>query len=176
MLGKMLTLSLLRHAKSSWDDPSLEDFDRPLAKRGIEAAGRMGRHIQAHDLVPALVICSDALRARQTLELLLPHLAEKPPIVYDRGLYLASPRAMLERVRKLDAAKAGHAMLVGHDPGMHSLAVELAGSGEASQLRALARKFPTAALAVIAFSGRDWAKIAPAKGQLKLFVTPKMLA
>jgi len=172
----MLTLSLLRHAKSSWDDPSLEDFDRPLARRGIDAAGRMGRYIQAHDLAPALIICSDAVRARQTLELVLPHLAAKPAVTYERGLYLASPQSMLARVRKLDAADVRHVMLLGHDPGIHALAVDLAGTGEPRHLASLARKFPTAALAVIRFTVRDWAKAAPAKGKLMLFVAPKMLA
>lgn len=175
-LPGMLTLSLLRHAKSSWDDPALDDFDRPLAKRGIAAARRMGGYFRANDLTPGIILCSDAVRARQTLDLVLPHLSIKPAVIHERDLYLASPGALLERLRKLDAKAAHHALLIGHDPGMHLLARDLVASGEPGQVQALERKFPTAALAVIVFRVREWSRLAPAKGRLKLFVTPKMLA
>jgi phosphohistidine phosphatase len=171
----MLTLSLLRHAKSSWDDPSLDDFDRPLAKRGEAAAARMGAYIAKHGIAPELVLCSTAQRARQTLKLLLPQLAARPEVAYEDGLYLAPASQMLARVRTLDD-KVQHAMIIGHDPGMHALAVELSGSGNARDLQALARKFPTAALAVVRFKTREWAKIGPSRGSLDTFVTPKMLA
>jgi phosphohistidine phosphatase len=170
----MLTLSLLRHAKSSWDDSSLEDFDRPLAKRGEAAARRMGAYKKEHGLAPDLVLCSPALRARQTLDLVLPHLAGGPIVSHDDALYLAAPVALLARVRRLEA-KLRYVMIVGHDPGMHVLALDLAGSGDPKSLQALSRKFPTAALAVIRFKERAWSKVGPGKGRLDLFVAPKML-
>jgi phosphohistidine phosphatase len=171
----MLTLSLLRHAKSNWDDPTLKDFDRPLAKRGENAAPRMGAYMEKQGLAPDLVLCSPAVRARQTLDLVLPHLAGGPTVVFEDNFYLAAPTIMLARVRKIDA-KVRHVLIVGHDPGMQGLALELSGSGEVQALQALAAKFPTAGLAVIGFKARDWSKVGPGKGRLELFVSPKMLA
>lgn len=171
----MLTLSLLRHAKSSWDDTSLEDFDRPLAERGKAAAQRMGAYMAAQGIAPELILCSTAVRARQTLDLVLPHLAGPPTVLHEDALYLASPSVLLARVRKIEA-NIGHAMFIGHDPGMQVLALELSGSGDAEKLQALARKFPTAALAVMRFKARGWSKVKPAKGCLDLFISPKMLA
>ena len=113
----MLTLSLLRHAKSSWDDASLEDFDRPLAERGKAAAQRMGAYMAAQGIAPELILCSTAVRARQTLDLVLPHLSVAPTVVHEAALYLAAASVLLARVRKIDA-KVGHVMLIGHDPGM----------------------------------------------------------
>ena len=171
----MLTLSLLRHAKSSWEDGSLEDFERPLAKRGESAAPRMGAFMAERGLAPQLVLCSTAARARQTLDLVLPHLAGDPSVVYEDRLYLAAPSVLLARLRKVDG-NISHVMIVGHDPGMHGLAVALAGAGEPSMLQALAAKFPTAGLAVIRFKARSWAKVGRGAGRLELFTTPKMLA
>jgi phosphohistidine phosphatase len=171
----MLTLSLLRHAKSSWDDPSLKDFDRPLSGRGKDAAPRMGAYMTARGLAPELVLCSPAVRARETVELVLPHLAVGPTIVYEDTFYLAAPSVMLARVRKVEA-KVRHVLIVGHDPGMQGLALDLAGTGDAETLQSLGRKFPTAALAVIRFKAREWSKVGPAKGRLELFATPKTLA
>ena len=169
-----LTLSLLRHAKSSWDDPSLKDFDRPLSERGVSAAPRMAAYMAAQGVAPELVLCSPAVRARQTLDLVLPHLADGPTVVYEDTFYLAAPSVLLARVRKI-GAKVRHVLIVGHDPGMQGLALELAGTGDADALQSLGRKYPTAALAVICFNARDWSKIGPAKGRLELFATPKTL-
>jgi phosphohistidine phosphatase len=171
----MLTLSLLRHAKSNWDDPSLKDFDRPLAKRGESAGPRVGAYMAAQGLVPELVLCSPAVRARQTLDLVLPYLTGGPTVVYEDSFYLAAPSVLLVRIRRI-GAKVRHVMIVGHDPGMQGLALELSGTGKAETLQTLAAKFPTAGLAVIRFKARDWSKVGPAKGRLELFVTPKTLA
>jgi len=171
----MLTLLLLRHAKSSWDDASLDDFDRPLAARGQAAAPRMGAYMAQQGLAPELILCSPAVRTRQTLELVLPHLAGGPTVVYEDSLYLAASSVLLARLRKIEG-NVRQVMIVGHDPGMHGLALELAGAGDPEALQALAGKFPTGGLAVIAFRARHWAKVAPGKGRLDLFMTPKMLA
>jgi phosphohistidine phosphatase len=170
----MLTLSLLRHAKSSWDDSSLDDYERPLNKRGEAAAPQMGAFMAQHGLAPDLVLCSSAVRARQTLDLVLPRLADRPQAIYEDGFYLAAPSVMLARLHKVDA-KARHVMIVGHDPGMQGLALELAGDGDPELLQALCAKFPTAGLAVIRFKARSWPKIAPGTGRLELFATPKSL-
>lgn len=170
----MLTLSLLRHAKSDWSTPGMDDFDRPLAPRGQEAAPRMGAYMAHEGLKPQLILCSAAVRTRQTLDLVLPHLAGKPEISFERGLYLASASSLLHRLQQVPDAIA-HVMLVGHDPGMHEVAMALAGHGEAASLRALARKFPTAGLAVIAFDAVHWSDCAARTGRLLRFVTPKTL-
>jgi phosphohistidine phosphatase len=171
----MLTLSLLRHAKSAWDKPGLDDHERGLAPRGTKAATAMGRYLREQGLVPDLVLCSGAMRTRATLSLVIPELGGAPPrIRYDEALYLASPVTLLDALHGVDKAP-GHVMMVGHNPGMHALALELAGGGQRDGMSALATKFPTAALAVITFEARSWKDIRPGTGRLERFVTPKDL-
>jgi phosphohistidine phosphatase len=170
----MLTLSLLRHAKSSWSDPRLKDFERPLNERGETAAPRMGAFMARRGLAPDLILCSTAVRARQTLNLVLPHLKGAPELVYEDALYLASSATMLKRLHRV-AARVRHTMIVGHDPGMHTMAVELAGSGSANDLGRLAEKFPTTGLAVIVFEVGAWREVHWGGGRLKLFTAPKRL-
>jgi len=175
MLADMLTLCLLRHAKSSWDDASIEDFDRPLAPRGEEAAPRMGAYMAAQGIEPELILCSPATRARQTLALVVAKLAGQPSVEFEEGLYLASSSALLARIRKV-RANTHCLMLVGHDPGMHGLAVELSGKGNAEDLNRLASKFPTAGLAVISFRVSQWSQVKPKAGRLDRFMAPRRLS
>lgn len=170
----MLTLSLLRHAKSSWDDAAQKDFDRPLAERGEESAPRMGAYMAKEGLKPDVILCSPAVRARQTLELLLPQLGAQPTVEYEDSFYLAAPSVLLARIRRI-AAKVQHILIIGHDPGMQGLAVDLAAKGDPQLLQAVASKFPTAGLAVITFKTNDWSKVGPGKGHLAQFMTPKRL-
>jgi phosphohistidine phosphatase len=170
----MLTLSLLRHAKSSWADPDLHDFDRPLSERGTDAAPRMGAFMARQGIAPELILCSPAVRARQTLDLVLPHLRGNPEVAYEDALYLASASAMLKRIRKV-AAEVRHVMLIGHDPGLHTLARGLAGAGEQKDLQALAEKFPTGGLVVLAFTARRWSNVKCGAGRLQFFMAPKRL-
>jgi phosphohistidine phosphatase len=169
----MLTLSLFRHAKSSWDDPDLEDYDRPLAKRGLKAAPRMGAFMRKHEVRPDLALCSPSRRTRDTLALVSEALGA-PRTLYPAELYLATAETMLGCIRAT-GREVGHLMLVGHNPGTQTLAVELTGSAATGAARALAAKFPTAGLAVITFSADSWRHIAPASGRLVLFMTPKSL-
>lgn len=170
----MLTLSLLRHAKSSWADPALDDHDRPLAKRGVKAIPLVAKYMRREKLAPDLVLCSDAMRTRATLALLIAEFDKTPPrIVYDERLYLAPPRAIMSAVSTHDEA---HILVVGHNPGLHALALELVGDGNRKLLAALAREFPTAALAVVTFDAESWSEIAPASGNLRLYTTPRRLA
>jgi phosphohistidine phosphatase len=168
----MLTLSLLRHAKSSWADPRRKDFDRPLNDRGEKAAPGMGAFMARRGIAPDLILCSPAVRARQTLDLVLPHLKGRPEVAYEEPLYLAAPATMLKRIRQLPP-EVRHVMIVGHDPGMHVLAQELAGKGEDGDLEALADKFPTGALAVIEFDATGWQEVERRAGRLALFMSPK---
>ena len=172
----MKTLLLLRHAKSSWDDPSLEDFDRPLAPRGEKAAPLMARYLKKQGLRPNLVLCSPAARARQTWTLVARSLGDKIAVNELRGLYLSPPGRLLEAVRRApDAATC--VMLVGHNPGMEHLAMALAGpSSDPTALAKLHAKFPTAALAEIEFEVAAWTNLARGEGCLKRFIRPQDLA
>ena len=174
MVAGMLTLCLLRHAKSSWHDASIQDFDRPLAPRGEEAAPRMAAYMAAQGLQPELILCSPAVRARQTLALVLPRLAGQPSVEFEEGLYLASSSALLARIRKV-RGNTDCLLLVGHDPGTHGLAVELSGRGAPEDLKSLAHKFPTAGLAVIRFRVSQWSQVKPKAGRLDQFMTPRRL-
>jgi phosphohistidine phosphatase len=165
-------LFLLRHAKSSWDDPELADVERPLAPRGRRAAKLVADHIRREEVAPALVLCSPARRTRETLERISPALGEGVSVEIERGLYAASELSLLERLRALDEG-VDAVMLIGHNPGVEQLVTGLAGSGEL--LPAVRRKYPTGALATLEFAGR-WRELGPGSARLTSFVTPKQLA
>ena len=127
---------LFRHAKSSWSDPNLDDFDRPLAPRGERACEAMGEYFRLGDLHPGLVVCSAALRTRQTRQRVLPAIGEDAVVKYYRGLYLVGPQAMLSRLRRTPT-DVRRVMLVAHNPGMQTLALRLASEGPEQDLRRL---------------------------------------
>ena len=173
----MLQLSLLRHAKTELGHALLADFDRPLAERGRRDAPRMAAYMHAEAIAPDLVLCSTALRTRQTLELVLEGLvsdARGPRILFDDGLYLAESAALLGRIQRVTPA-VGHVMVIGHNPGLHELVLRLVGKGRAADLTRLAEKFPTAALAVITFVEADWRHVAAGQGLLERFAVPAQL-
>ncbi|MFA5900451.1 MAG: histidine phosphatase family protein [Hyphomicrobium sp.] len=175
----MLTLLLLRHAKSSWDDPALADYDRPLAKRGRKSAPLMGAQVAALGLRPDLILCSSAARAKETLALAMPELGTPAPeLVYDDALYMAEPSDLLGVLRKLppSARKAQTVMIVGHNPGLEDLAEILVGGGDEDAQELLAEKFPTCALAVLTFDADGWSDIGPGTGKLSHFLTPARLS
>lgn len=172
----MLTLALLRHAKSSWDDPTQDDFHRTLNARGQRTAPEVGRWLAAHDVSPDFVLCSTATRTRATLALLLPQLNAPPPRVrYMDELYLAAPRELLATIQAAPSA-CRRLLLIGHNPGLHGLAVQLAGSGKREELGALRVKYPTAALSVLHFDVRHWSEVVPGGGVLAHFVIPRRAA
>lgn len=169
----MLTLALLRHAKSSWDEPSLQDFDRPLNARGEAAAPRMGEALRALKIRPDLTICSPSRRTRDTLALAAPKFGKgKPRIVFDERVYLASAAELLRIVRETAAADQT-VLLIGHNPGMENFALKLASDGESGDIARMAEKFPTAALAVLRFDADAWSALRPGSGRLETFITPK---
>ena len=158
-------LLLLRHAKSSWDDPALADHDRPLAARGRRAAKLIGAHLRREQIPISLVLCSSARRARETLDLV----ASPGEIQIERGLYGASADQPLERLRRVpDEVDA--VMLIGHNPAIQDLAVHLAGGG----IELAERKFPTGALATLTFAG-PWRALQPSHAELAAFVKPREL-
>jgi phosphohistidine phosphatase len=167
----MRRLLLLRHAKSSWADAGLRDHERPLNARGREAAPRVGRYLDREGLVPDLVLCSSARRTCETVARL--RLPEKVPVEVSHDLYLGSPDAVLDLVRQVDDTVAT-LLVVGHNPTTHELALTLAGAGDADLVDDLARRFPTGALAGLAFDG-DWRSLDAGAARLERFVAPRDL-
>ena len=170
----MKTLLLLRHAKTAKSDPFVSDHDRPLTPRGEEDAALMGAHLRVQKLVPDRVLCSTALRAYRTWEIAATELGGKPSVERLRELYQASLGGIAETIRR-SAEPSRVLLVVGHNPGLQSLAVSLAGSGAPDAIVAQREKFPTAALVVIQFEINDWGEMAAAQGALDRFVRPKDL-
>lgn len=171
----MLTLLLFRHAKSDWHN-DLGDHERPLNKRGVKTAPIIARHIAKSGLSPDHILCSDAVRARATLSLTLPELpAPQPAVEIEPRLYLADAETILDVIREHARDNDRRIMVVGHNPGIHALALTLIGSGDKKALSAMAMKFPTAALAIVKFDAGDWNTVGPATGRLDAFVVPRDL-
>jgi phosphohistidine phosphatase len=171
----MLTLILLRHAKSSWDNTELDDVARPLAPRGMAAAPRMGAYLLQTGTRPDVILCSASVRTRATLDLVLPQLGDPvPAIAFEDGLYLASAEDLLARLKKVPA-RCPRVMMIGHNPGFHNLAVMLAGSGDPQLRDAVAAKFPTSGLAILTFDAVSWPQIVRRGGNLAQFMTPARL-
>lgn len=145
----MKTLLLLRHAKSSWDEPGLDDHDRPLNKRGRKTAPRMGQLLRDEDLVPDVVVSSSAVRAESTAEAVAQACGYEGGIDQRRALYLAAPSAYLRVLHDLPD-KAKRALVIGHNPGMEDLLEALSGR---------ARRMPTAALAVLEIDVKHWSEL-----------------
>jgi phosphohistidine phosphatase len=170
-LREVRRLHLLRHAKSSWDDPALGDRDRPLAPRGRRATRLIARWAGKHDVRPQLVLTSSAVRARETLHGIRPRIGE-PETWIEATLYAASAETLLERVRALPD-EAEEAMLVGHNPGLGDLLLLLAEPGKLRE-RAEA-KVPTGALATLEADIASWSELEPGCARLVSFVVPREL-
>jgi phosphohistidine phosphatase len=167
----MKRLYLLRHAKSSWKDTSLPDHDRPLAGRGRRAAKAIARHMREHGVEPELVLCSTARRARETLDRIASALGS-PTVRVESEIYAASAPALLERLRGVpDTVES--VMVIGHNPGLQELALELA--RPASATSELAAKYPTAALATLAFDASSWQELDRDTAELVELVRPRDL-
>lgn len=170
----MAILLLYRHAKSSWDDWSLADIDRPLNQRGQQAAPLMGAFIKQHGYMPDHICCSPALRTRQTLEL-TGFDTPQNAIDYPKDLFHAQDMTLLEIIRNTDQA-VKQLGIIAHNPGLHSLAEHLASlSADPDEQKRLKKKFPTAALAVFQINANSWRDIEPATCELLHFTTPKLL-
>ncbi len=170
----MLTLTLFRHAKSSWELNGLDDRERPLNARGLVAAPLMGAFMRENRIQPDLVLCSTAVRTRQTLDLAIAEMKPTPKVKHEDGLYLADPFLLLERLRKTPRT-VKHLMIIGHNPGLQILAVELIGDGDPELIRAISDKLPTGGVVVITFDAKSWSDVGPGKGRLAHFATPKLL-
>lgn len=167
----MRRLHLLRHAKSSWDDDELRDRDRPLAPRGRKATKRLARWLSTQDVRPRLVVCSSAVRTRETLQRILPSLDE-PEVWTEVALYAARAELLLDRARALPD-EVDEVMFVGHNPGLADLLLLLARPGPLR--RRAEKKVPTGTLATLEADVSRWIDLEPGRARLVAFVVPREL-
>jgi phosphohistidine phosphatase len=171
----MRRLLLLRHAKSSWATPGLDDRDRPLTKRGELAAAAIGKWIAEHGLVPETVLCSPAKRARETWKHVSQNFKQTVAVSYIEDIYDFGNGGKLIDAASQQPDRIGILMIVGHNPSMERAAFRLSQEGDAKLIARMEKKYPTAALAVIEFASGGWSAIGSGKGVLRHFVRPKDL-
>lgn len=169
------TIYLLRHAKSSWKDSSLEDRERPLNKRGRVARDIMAKYFGSETIRPDIVLCSPAERARSTVTPILAAIGETATIRYEDGIYGASPAAILEILCELDDAAAS-VLVVGHSPGIDELALCLSADDDGELRSRMIAKFPTCALAILAAPVARWRDLNVGSARLEGFIRPRDLA
>ncbi len=169
----MRTLYLMRHAKSSWHDPTLEDYDRPLNPRGLRAAPLVGAHMEACGYRPDVILCSSARRTLETLSLIKPYVGLTVPTHIEDGLYLADAGTLIGRVQEITGGHVA-ALVIGHNAGLEDCLTLLA-DPQASET-AVPAAMPTASLAALTFTVDDWAGVAEGTGRLTDFTTPAMLS
>lgn len=162
----MKRLTLVRHAKSSWDHPDLRDYERPLTKRGLRDAPVMGRVLKDRIKAPDMIVCSPAVRARTTADMVVEAMGLEADIIReDERIYAADTGDLLAVIRDLDEA-TGHAFLVGHCPGMLDLANLLCGE--------CIESLPTCATVLLQVVVKQWSDTGPGTCTLDTFLYPKM--
>jgi len=161
----MRILYLLRHAKSSWADATLRDFDRPLKKRGREAAERVGQRMASENLSNPLIICSPAVRTRETAEIVLTSANLHVEPRFDERIYEASLRELVQIVTEI-ADDRDVVIMIGHNPGFEELLSFLTGEY---------RRMPTCALAKVGIGDVSWKDVRAGEGSLEWFIAPKEL-
>ena len=169
----MKTLTLLRHAKSGWDDPVARDFDRPLNAKGKRAAAMVGRHMRSLGLAFDHAIASPAVRVAETLEQIESGYGQAIVLTLDRRVYLASAATLLDVVHAFPS-NADSALLIGHNPGLEDLVLLLVADGADPLRDAVEDKYPTASIAELQFEG-DWGDVAAGTARLTRFVRPRDL-
>ena len=169
----MKRLGLLRHAKSSWADSDLRDFDRPLKRRGIKAARAMGEELRRRDVEFDLVLASPAQRIVETVARLEEGYGRSLDSKFERGIYEASALSLWQIIERASNG-AESLLLVGHQPGLQALATMLASRGDPHH-REMRDYFPTAAFALTEFEADDWRGIEPGTGRVELYLTPRAL-
>ena len=170
----MKNLYLLRHAKSSRDDPALDDHDRPLAPRGIRACKLMKAHIRKVSIEPDLILCSSAQRATETYTHIAGAFASKTSVCVEDGLYMQESQALLMRLRDL-GDQISSVMMIGHNPGLERLALALSKDTETKYLTRMRVKYPSLGLACIEFREQVWSAVGPGRGRLSDFIIPRDL-
>ncbi|NVJ90772.1 MAG: histidine phosphatase family protein [Methylocystaceae bacterium] len=162
----------MRHAKSSWANPDLIDFDRGLNDRGNRAAQAMAVHLLQEMPLPDMIICSSAQRTRETLAYLLKSYAHPIDVEVTRDLYMASDLTMMEKIKQV-SPEVETLMVLAHNPGMEELAMMLCSTAQSALSQEMYMKYPTAACAHFIFEVACWSEIKRATGTLQAFVRPK---
>ena len=170
----MKTLTLLRHAKSGWDDPVARDFDRPLNDKGRRAAQAVGRQLRTLDIGFDHIVASPATRVIETIAGLADGYGMAIEPAWDKRLYLASAATLLDVARE-SPADAARVLLVAHNPGLEDLVLLLIAKGEADLIAAAEEKYPTGTLAELTFAVDQWADVAAGAGTLTRFIRPRDL-
>lgn len=170
----MITLLLLRHCKASVAGPGLADHDRPISARGRESGAIMARHIRDLPIRPSLVLCSTARRARETLEAIRDALPSDVVVRHESAMYGGGAGAIVDLLRRHGARHAA-VLVAGHNPDIQTLALSLAGDGEADAMGRVRSKYPTGGLAILVGKDRTWSELAPGSLRLRSFVVPKDL-
>lgn len=170
----MITLCVLRHAKSSWDDAGARDFDRSLNDRGRAAAERMGRELKQRGVEFDHVLASPAARVRETLGRLGDGYGALPQLRFDDRLYGASERQLIAIIQALPGGVRAP-LVVGHNPGLHALVLALTSDDPHGLREPIALKFPTAGFAAIDFPVGQWSEVESAAGRLRLTILPRDL-
>ena len=171
----MKRLTLLRHAKSGWDDPVARDFDRPLNAKGQRAAVLIGRYAARERIGFDHVLASPALRVVETIAHFAIGYDARIEPVWERRIYLASAATLIDLVAALPAS-VDHALMVGHNPGLEDFVLNMVPDAPEDRLRAsVEMKFPTASLAELHFDIASWPDIASATAMLTRFIRPRDL-
>ena len=170
----MRRLLLFRHAKAVRSEPGMEDHPRKLVERGCKDAVKVGTYMASHALIPDRVMVSTSARTLETWKCAATAFRPAPAATPVERLYDATVHTILNIVR--ETAAAAHTLLViGHNPGLHELAVMLIASGDVEGRERLREKLPTSGLVIIDFAFDDWGKVHPQCGRLERFVNPKSL-
>lgn len=167
------TLLLLRHAKSSWDDPSLRDHDRALSTRGRRASLALRGHLESIAPTVDLVLCSTARRTVDTWDGIAPAFAPTPEVVFDIDLYGASAHRLLAALRDVPDTMAG-VLVIAHNPGIADVAAELTGAGDLAVRSRLHQRYPTGGLTTLTVTG-SWSELDWGDAELVDFVVPRDL-
>ena len=171
----MKTLLLLRHAKSDWDDVSIDDHERPLNAWGQKAAPRMGRLIADLGMVPELCLCSTAVRARDTATLAIAQMGAQVPVEHLRELYSFGDGSAIEQAIATHGGGKSPLLVVTHNPATQEFALRTCSGGDVFGLGQMRIKYPTAGLARIDYDISSWSELPASKGQLKGFWAPRDL-
>ena len=167
-------LYILRHAKAEAGSPHQDDHDRHITQVGVDAAQAMGQHFARQGVRPDFVLCSTAVRAKETWETVQLAYGREVPMELSDRLYLASVNETMQLVGNTNE-NVQRLLIVGHNPGLHQFSLKLAKSGTSSLMDTISIKFPTCSFAAIALGDAPWKEIAHMHGELKAFVTPSML-
>jgi phosphohistidine phosphatase len=169
----MARLLLLRHSKTERAEGGERDRDRKLTAQGRADAPAIGAYMARHGLTPDVALTSPAARAEETFQLVAAELKKQPRVVRDERIYNASAEMLFRLMRESRDAKA--LLLVGHNPGLHDVALRLIASGDTEMREHLNEKLPTSGLVVIDFAFDDWSRLHATSGRLERFVSPRSI-